>query len=393
MALPSKSPSDQGQPWALCGDQTPLTGSHLSRENPGRGGCGCCCAMSALHARKLPPHDSFWPSPEERQNSRREKPLPYPPLTALAQQAWHLLVPHPGHRTCSPPCRDPRPTSPGPFQHSLQRFLQSCTAPLQDSSQAAAVSWADLGWRQQQLRALPCQEPTWDLTWELRAGPQELQELSLAGLTWLWHAVSTAVTSLAKPSDVAKAGACWHRVRTRRSKSSGGSTSWERARSRQESGSLLQHCWSHQGNPWGKASPSPAAPARPAVQAGVSLTKAPPGFGWKDSEEERCCSVALLVLPEGWSQLDPCRWASGQSRAGTSHLSTSCTECGSRHSSTSSHSSLVCSAPARAKQQGRASRGCQIHGDVPGPSWHLFTGVCPSQDRQKLQSAPFYCSG
>lgn len=177
---------------------------------------------------------------------------------------------------------------------------------------------------------------------------------------------------------MAKAGACWHRVRTRRSKSSGGSTSWKRPRSRSESGSLLQHCWSRQGNPWDKAGPSPAAPARPAVLAGVSLTKAPPRLGWKDSEEERCCPTALLVLPNGWSQLDPSRWMCGQSRAVnpvTPHLSTSCTECGSRHSSTSSHISLVCSAPARAKQQGRASRGCQIHGDVLGPSWHPFTQV------------------
>lgn len=136
---------------------------------------------------------------------------------------------------------------------------------------------------------------------------------------------------------------------------------------------MLQNCWSHQGNPWDKVGSSPAAPAQPAVLAGVSLTKAPPGFGWKDREEERCCSRASLVLPNGWSQLEP-----SESRAGhpvTPHLSSSCTEWGSRHSSTSSHISLVCSAPARAKQQGRASRGCQIHGDVPGPSWHPFAQV------------------
>lgn len=93
--------------------------------------------------------------------------------TALAWQGCHLLLPHPGAaQGAEAAMTGTCPHSPGPFQHSLQGFLQHRSAPVQDSSQAAPVSWADLGWRQQQLRALPCQEPTW----ELWVGPQELQE-------------------------------------------------------------------------------------------------------------------------------------------------------------------------------------------------------------------------
>lgn len=60
----------------------------------------------------------------------------------------------------SPMTGTPVPTSPGPFQHSLQRFLQRRITPVQDSSQTAPVSWGDLGWRQHELGVLPCQEPT-----------------------------------------------------------------------------------------------------------------------------------------------------------------------------------------------------------------------------------------
>lgn len=153
------------RPWALCGEQTPLAGSHLTRENSVRGGCGCSCVMSVLHTRKLSPQDSFRWSPEKRQKSRRGKPLPSTPLhsSGMAGMAppgspalgWPRVQSLPSPMTGTPVL-----TSPGPSQHSLQRFLQCCTAPLQDSSQAAPLSWGHLAWRQHELRALPCQEPT-----------------------------------------------------------------------------------------------------------------------------------------------------------------------------------------------------------------------------------------
>lgn len=69
-----------------------------------------------------------------------------------------------------------------------------------------------------------------------------------------------------------------------------------------------------------------------------------------------------------------------------SHLSTSRTESGSRHSSTSWHTSLVCSLPARGSRTGRGSRGCRtrarpflapLHTAETSQSGHPDTTNCP----------------
>lgn len=125
--------------------------------NPSEGlGCSYHHLTRILCPRKPSPCGSLWCSPGRRREKEERSQEKGNMLPTILQHGFcrHSLVSHlPGQtrslKAAIPHRRDPSlegtaSISPGSFQHGLHRFLQSCIALIQSSSQTAPVGWGDL---------------------------------------------------------------------------------------------------------------------------------------------------------------------------------------------------------------------------------------------------------
>lgn len=127
-----------------------------------RGGCGCCCAISVLHARKLSPHDSFRWSPEKKTKIKKREAT----ATHTTAQFWHgrhgtSCFPTPGMAQGADPAiphdRDtcPHLTWPLPARPAEISSALRCSAPGQQPGCSAELGSPGMEAARAQGTALP----------------------------------------------------------------------------------------------------------------------------------------------------------------------------------------------------------------------------------------------